>query len=400
MSQHQSVLTVENAIPAAEAEPAQVRSRSPTDARAPRLTEEAPKHRRRSRSAGCCWSARAFSPSRGPVTSAGSTGRPAASRSRPMMPMSRLTARRSRRRSPATSPTCRWATMSRSRPARSSPASTTAISRWPLSRPRPMSRPRRPASPTNRPSSPPSNPPSTPPRRPLSPTRPTRPSPSRTTSATPTSPRGDSARSERPASHCAHHCGPRRRHTGHRGTGERGQAARRAQGELAQAQAALARARPQDQAELNLSYTALVSPVDGVIGNRTLRVGQYVQAGTPLMAVVPTEAAYIVANYKETQLTDVHPGQSVEVQVTCSPASSSTAASTASRPRAGRNSRCCRPTTPPATSPRWCSASPPRSPSTPASRPPWSCGRACRSTRRSASRPTRPRITSVPVGQS
>ncbi len=86
--------------------------------------------------------------------------------------------------------------------------------------------------------------------------------------------------------------------------------------ELAQAQAALSRTRTiQDQAELNLSYTALVSPVDGVIGNRTLRVGQYVQAGTPLMAVVPTEAAYIVANYKETQLTDVHPGQSVEVAV-------------------------------------------------------------------------------------
>jgi membrane fusion protein (multidrug efflux system) len=86
--------------------------------------------------------------------------------------------------------------------------------------------------------------------------------------------------------------------------------------ELAQAQAALSRARAiQDQAELNLSYTAIVAPVDGVIGNRTLRVGQYVQAGTQLMAVVPTQAAYIVANYKETQLTQVHPGQPVEVEV-------------------------------------------------------------------------------------
>ena len=43
----------------------------------------------------------------------------------------------------------------------------------------------------------------------------------------------------------------------------------------------------EDQAELNLSYTAIVAPIDGVIGNRTLRVGQYVQAGTQLMAVVP-----------------------------------------------------------------------------------------------------------------
>jgi len=71
----------------------------------------------------------------------------------------------------------------------------------------------------------------------------------------------------------------------------------------------------QKQAKLNLSYTTIVSPVDGVVGNRTLRVGQYVQAGTQLMAVVPTEAAYIVANYKETQLTDVRPGQPVTLSV-------------------------------------------------------------------------------------
>jgi membrane fusion protein (multidrug efflux system) len=69
------------------------------------------------------------------------------------------------------------------------------------------------------------------------------------------------------------------------------------------------------QAELNLSYTTIVAAVDGVVGNRTLRVGQYVQAGTQLMAVVPTQAAYIVANFKETQLTDVQPGQPVEVEV-------------------------------------------------------------------------------------
>jgi membrane fusion protein (multidrug efflux system) len=86
--------------------------------------------------------------------------------------------------------------------------------------------------------------------------------------------------------------------------------------ELGQAQATLARDEAtQRQAELNLSYTAIASPVDGVVGNRTLRVGQYVQAGTQLMAVVPTEAAYIVANYKETQLTDVRPGQAAEVEV-------------------------------------------------------------------------------------
>jgi membrane fusion protein, multidrug efflux system len=86
--------------------------------------------------------------------------------------------------------------------------------------------------------------------------------------------------------------------------------------ELAQAEATLAHDEAvQGQAELNLSYTTIVAPVDGIVGNRTLRVGQYVQAGTQLMAVVPTEAAYIVANYKETQLTDVRPGQAVELDV-------------------------------------------------------------------------------------
>lgn len=86
--------------------------------------------------------------------------------------------------------------------------------------------------------------------------------------------------------------------------------------ELAQAEAALAHQQSvQDQAELNLSYTTVASPADGVIGNRTLRVGQYVQAGTQLMSVVPAADAYIVANYKETQLTNVHNGQSVDIEV-------------------------------------------------------------------------------------
>jgi len=86
--------------------------------------------------------------------------------------------------------------------------------------------------------------------------------------------------------------------------------------ELAQAQATVSRDEAlRSQAELNLSYTTIHSPVDGVVGNRTLRVGQYVQAGTQLMAVVPLAAAYIVANYKETQLTDVRPGQPVAISV-------------------------------------------------------------------------------------
>ena len=86
--------------------------------------------------------------------------------------------------------------------------------------------------------------------------------------------------------------------------------------EIVQANAALSRAQAvQSQAELNLEYTSIVAPIDGVVGNRTLRVGQYVQAGTQLMSVVPATGAYVVANYKETQLTDVREGQAVDIAV-------------------------------------------------------------------------------------
>ncbi|MEN3351544.1 MAG: rane fusion protein multidrug efflux system [Bradyrhizobium sp.] len=84
----------------------------------------------------------------------------------------------------------------------------------------------------------------------------------------------------------------------------------------AQAVAQVDRARAvEQQAELNLSYTEIKAPVEGTVGARTLRVGQYVQAGTQLMAVVPLDAVYVVANFKETQLTNVRNGQPVELTV-------------------------------------------------------------------------------------
>ncbi|MBR0863909.1 membrane fusion protein (multidrug efflux system) [Bradyrhizobium diazoefficiens] len=84
----------------------------------------------------------------------------------------------------------------------------------------------------------------------------------------------------------------------------------------AQATAQLERARAvAQQAALNLSYTEITAPVDGTVGARSLRVGQYVQAGTQLMAVVPLDAVYVVANFKETQLTHVRAGQPVELRV-------------------------------------------------------------------------------------
>lgn len=83
----------------------------------------------------------------------------------------------------------------------------------------------------------------------------------------------------------------------------------RAVATLRQAQAAL------DTARLNLSWTRIVAPIDGVVGQRAARVGAYVTPGTPLLAVVPLQQAYVVANFQETQLTDVRPGQLAEIRV-------------------------------------------------------------------------------------
>ena len=86
--------------------------------------------------------------------------------------------------------------------------------------------------------------------------------------------------------------------------------------EIAQTVAADTRAKAQQrQAELNLSYTTIVAPIDGVVGNRTLRVGQFVQAGTQLMSLVPSNGAYVIANFKETQLGHVRAGQPVDIEV-------------------------------------------------------------------------------------
>jgi membrane fusion protein (multidrug efflux system) len=86
--------------------------------------------------------------------------------------------------------------------------------------------------------------------------------------------------------------------------------------EIAQASAAAARASAlQRQAELNLGYTTITAPIEGVVGNRTLRTGQFVQAGTQLMSLVPASGAYVVANFKETQLTAVRKGQPVDIAI-------------------------------------------------------------------------------------
>jgi membrane fusion protein (multidrug efflux system) len=70
-------------------------------------------------------------------------------------------------------------------------------------------------------------------------------------------------------------------------------------------------------AELNLGYTKINAPTDGYVTKRTVEIGNQIQAGQPLMAVVPLaqEEIWITSNYKETQLEKVKPGQKVEIKV-------------------------------------------------------------------------------------
>jgi membrane fusion protein (multidrug efflux system) len=70
-----------------------------------------------------------------------------------------------------------------------------------------------------------------------------------------------------------------------------------------------------DQAQLNLGYTTIVAPVDGVVGKRSVQVGQNVSPGQDLMAVVPLREIWVTANFKETQLAHMLPGQPVKVKV-------------------------------------------------------------------------------------
>ena len=69
------------------------------------------------------------------------------------------------------------------------------------------------------------------------------------------------------------------------------------------------------KAERDLSFTTIVAPFDGVVGNRAAQLGEYVQPGTRLLALVPLTSAYVDANFKETQLASIHPGQKVDIAV-------------------------------------------------------------------------------------
>ena len=81
-----------------------------------------------------------------------------------------------------------------------------------------------------------------------------------------------------------------------------------------QAQAALSAARADLQAaDLNLSYTVLRAPIDGVVSNRSARIGAYATAGSRLLALVPTQGLWVDANFKESQLAHMRPGDPATV---------------------------------------------------------------------------------------
>ncbi len=71
----------------------------------------------------------------------------------------------------------------------------------------------------------------------------------------------------------------------------------------------------EEKAERDLSFTRILAPFDGVVGNRAVEPGQYVQPGVRLMALVAMDSVYVDANFKETQLEAIHPGQKVDVAV-------------------------------------------------------------------------------------
>lgn len=100
-----------------------------------------------------------------------------------------------------------------------------------------------------------------------------------------------------------------------------------AQRQLATLAAATAQARAQleaaqaslHQAEIDEGHTLIRSTIAGRVGDRTVRVGQYVQPGTRLMTIVPVEKIYLTANFKETQIGRMRPGQPADIEVDALP---------------------------------------------------------------------------------
>ena len=70
-----------------------------------------------------------------------------------------------------------------------------------------------------------------------------------------------------------------------------------------------------DQAKLNQGYTKITAPIDGIVSRKTVAVGVNLSVGQSLLTIVPLEDLWVTANFKETQLKEMHPGQAVEIEV-------------------------------------------------------------------------------------
>ncbi len=88
------------------------------------------------------------------------------------------------------------------------------------------------------------------------------------------------------------------------------------QAQLAQAEAAVLKARAAlDLARQDRQHTVILAPINGVVGNRQVQIGDYVQPGSRLLTLVPQSSLYVVANFKETQTRHMRVGQRAQVKV-------------------------------------------------------------------------------------
>ena len=95
---------------------------------------------------------------------------------------------------------------------------------------------------------------------------------------------------------------------------------RRMESNLIRLQAEVGRARASvDRSELALSDTIVFAPQDGAISNRKVEPGMYLEAGWPMMSLVPLQETWVIANFKETQLENVRPGQPALIEIDAYP---------------------------------------------------------------------------------
>jgi membrane fusion protein (multidrug efflux system) len=97
-------------------------------------------------------------------------------------------------------------------------------------------------------------------------------------------------------------------------TGPQQVAAQQARASSAEARVLQQRASVQ-QAELNIQYATIKAPVKGIVSRKSVEIGQVIQPGQPLMAIIPLEDVWVTANFKETQLESMRPGQLAVIEV-------------------------------------------------------------------------------------